>query len=56
MGGLNEGSRETTFCASGLHPEGTCSCGSNFTAEESTTLASISRIIMLADALFEVDP
>ncbi|KAL2514063.1 uncharacterized protein Fot_28034 [Forsythia ovata] len=54
IGGLNEGARQTTFCASGLHHEGTCSCESIFSSEESSTLASISRIIMLAEALFEV--
>ncbi|XP_011093487.1 uncharacterized RING finger protein C4G3.12c-like [Sesamum indicum] len=54
LGGLNEGDRQTTFCASGLHLDGTCSCDSFFTAEESRSLASISRIIMLAEALFEV--
>ncbi|XP_073122391.1 uncharacterized protein [Henckelia pumila] len=52
--GLHEGGRETTLCVSGLHPDGTCSCDSFLTAEESSTLESISRIIMLAEALFEV--
>ncbi|CDP09386.1 unnamed protein product [Coffea canephora] len=52
--GHGEGGRRTDFCASGLHPDGTCSCDSFFSAEESSTLASISRIIMLAEALFEV--
>ncbi|XP_073026117.1 uncharacterized protein [Primulina eburnea] len=52
--GLREGGRETTLCVSGLHPDGTCSCDSFLTAEESSTLESISRIIMLAEALFEV--
>uniref|UniRef100_A0A5B7ACR0 RING-type domain-containing protein n=1 Tax=Davidia involucrata TaxID=16924 RepID=A0A5B7ACR0_DAVIN len=51
---LNEGGQQTTFCASGLHPDGTCSCDSFFMAEESSTFASISRIVMLAEALFEV--
>ncbi|XP_075477256.1 uncharacterized protein LOC142518379 [Primulina tabacum] len=51
---LHEGSRETTLCVSGLHPDGTCSCNSFLTAEEFSTLESISRIIMLAEALFEV--
>lgn len=54
--GREERRRETALCASGLHPDdGTCSCGSFFSAEESNTLASISRIIMLAEALFEVE-
>ncbi|XP_022867265.1 uncharacterized protein LOC111386986 isoform X1 [Olea europaea var. sylvestris] len=54
IGGLNEGARQTTFCASGQHHEGTCLCDSNFLSEESGTLLSISRIIMLAEALYEV--
>ncbi|KAL7233797.1 hypothetical protein ACSBR1_017415 [Camellia fascicularis] len=52
--GQDEGGRQTTFCASGLHPDGTCSCDAFFTGEESSTYASISRIVMLAEALFEV--
>ncbi|KAM7471998.1 hypothetical protein LguiA_010181 [Lonicera macranthoides] len=51
--GLDE-QGQTTFCASGLHPDGTCSCESFFMAEETSALASISRIVMLAEALFEV--
>ncbi|KAL8555720.1 hypothetical protein ACS0TY_003510 [Phlomoides rotata] len=50
----NERGRQTGLCSSGLHLDGTCSCDSFFTAEESSSLASISRIIMLAEALFEV--
>lgn len=53
--GLDEGGRQTTFCASGIHPDGTCSCDSLFMGEESSTFASISRIVMLSEALFEVD-
>lgn len=53
-GDRNEGGRQTAFCASGLHLDGTCSCDSYFAAEESSSFASISRIIILADALFEV--
>ncbi|KZV57951.1 hypothetical protein F511_12107 [Dorcoceras hygrometricum] len=52
--GLLEGDQETTLCVSGLHPDGTCSCDSFLTAEESSSLESISRIVMLAEALFEV--
>ncbi|KAL3537112.1 hypothetical protein ACH5RR_000478 [Cinchona calisaya] len=52
--GHGEGGRRTDFCASGLHPDGTCSCESFLSAEEFSTFASISRIIMLAEALFEV--
>lgn len=52
--GLDEGGRRTTFCASGIHPDGNCSCDSLFMGEESNTFASISRIVMLSEALFEV--
>ncbi|XP_057495855.1 uncharacterized protein LOC130780858 [Actinidia eriantha] len=52
--GLDERGRHTTFCASGLHPNGTCSCDSFFMGEESSTFASISRIVLLSEALFEV--
>ncbi|CAK9171984.1 unnamed protein product [Ilex paraguariensis] len=54
LGGLGEEARQTAFCSSGLHPEGTCSCDSFDMAAESSALASISRIVMLAEALFEV--
>lgn len=54
-GDRNDGTQQTALCASGLHSEGSCLCDSFFTAEESSTLASISQIIMLADALFEVE-
>ncbi|KAJ9141081.1 hypothetical protein P3X46_031658 [Hevea brasiliensis] len=53
-GGLDEHGRRTTFCPSGLHADGTCSCESLPTTEESSNRASISRIVMLAEALFEV--
>ncbi|PON35940.1 43kDa postsynaptic protein [Parasponia andersonii] len=53
-GGLDENGRRNTFCPSGLHPDGACSCESLLMHEESTTRASISRIVMLAEALFEV--
>lgn len=42
------------FCASGLHADGRCSCEAYVMTEESSTRASISRIVMLAEALFEV--
>lgn len=51
---LDDEGRQMSFCASGLHPNGTCSCGSFFTAEEPSIHASIFQILMLADALFEV--
>lgn len=53
-GGFNEQGQGTTLCPSGLHPDGTCSCDSSPTTEESSNRASISRIVMLAEALFEV--
>eukprot|EP01018_Ginkgo_biloba_P002066 Gb_26597 [translate_table: standard] len=42
------------FCASGLHLDGRCSCEAYVMTEETSTQASISRIVMLAEALFEV--
>ncbi|XP_057800246.1 uncharacterized protein LOC131015826 isoform X2 [Salvia miltiorrhiza] len=54
ISGIDGDDQQTAFCASGLHLDGTCSCDSFFTAEESSSLASISRIILLAEALFEV--
>ncbi|XAR63301.1 hypothetical protein NMG60_11023189 [Bertholletia excelsa] len=51
---LDGGVRQSAFCVSGLHTDGTCSCDSFFMGEESSTFASISRIILLAEALFEV--
>lgn len=53
-GGLDDRSRRNAFCPSGIHPDGSCSCESLLLTEESTTRASISRIVMLAEALFEV--
>ncbi|KAK8669179.1 hypothetical protein V6N13_106616 [Hibiscus sabdariffa] len=54
LGGHDENSQQTTFCPSGLHPDGTCSCDSLLMTDESSARASISRIVMLAEALFEV--
>ncbi|XP_052200265.1 uncharacterized protein LOC127806790 [Diospyros lotus] len=51
---LERVNRQTNTCPAGLHPSGTCSCESIVTAEESGTRASISRIVLLAEALFEV--
>ncbi|GMI94751.1 hypothetical protein HRI_003144400 [Hibiscus trionum] len=51
--GHDENSQQTTFCPSGLHPDGTCSCDSLLMTDESSARASISRIVMLS-ALFEV--
>ncbi|KAJ4951434.1 hypothetical protein NE237_028266 [Protea cynaroides] len=53
-GGLDESNQRTSFCASGLHPDGTCTCENYLITEESDTRASISRIVLLAEALFEV--
>ncbi|KAK9130528.1 hypothetical protein Sjap_011015 [Stephania japonica] len=53
-GSFGESNRRASFCASGLHPYGTCSCESFLMTEESGTHGSISRIVMLAEALFEV--
>ncbi|KAF5469646.1 hypothetical protein F2P56_013702 [Juglans regia] len=53
-GSLDDNGRQNTACPSGLHPDGTCSCESFLMSEESSTRASISRIVMLAEALFEV--
>lgn len=52
--GFDNDRRQTTFCPSGIHTDGRCSCDSLFRHEESSTRASISRIVMLAEALFEV--
>ncbi|KAK4379517.1 hypothetical protein RND71_001379 [Anisodus tanguticus] len=45
---------QENLCSSGLHPDGRCSCEPLLRTEDFSTLASISRIIMLAEALFEV--
>ncbi|GAB2289133.1 hypothetical protein Dimus_023436 [Dionaea muscipula] len=51
MRGGTVGSGLQTTCPLGLHPDDTCSCELD---EETGTRASISRIVMLAEALFEV--
>ncbi|KAK3439585.1 hypothetical protein EUGRSUZ_C04089 [Eucalyptus grandis] len=51
--GLSDNGGRTASCPSGLHPDGLCSCDS-FSVSESSTHSSISRIVMLAEALFEV--
>ncbi|XVE63601.1 hypothetical protein DITRI_Ditri07aG0032800 [Diplodiscus trichospermus] len=53
-GGHDDNSWQTTFCPSGLHPDGRCSCDSLMVTDESSARAGISRIVMLAEALFEV--
>lgn len=40
-----------TFCPLDVHPDGSCTCELD---EEASALSSISRIILLAEALFEV--
>ncbi|XP_015167444.1 uncharacterized RING finger protein C4G3.12c-like isoform X2 [Solanum tuberosum] len=52
--GLGNRVPQQNLCSSGLHPDGSCSCEPLLTTEEFSTLASISRIIILAEALFEV--
>ncbi|KAJ6675611.1 FINGER PROTEIN putative-RELATED [Salix viminalis] len=43
-----------SLCPTGLHPNGTCTCEPSSVAEESSSHSSISQIILLTDALFEV--
>lgn len=52
--GLEGGSGRSRLCASGRHPDGGCFCEEFVMTEESNTRASISRIVMLAEALFEL--
>ncbi|KAL3535951.1 hypothetical protein ACH5RR_004412 [Cinchona calisaya] len=52
--GQNGTDRRAATCPAGIHPNGACSCGSMLRPEESGGRASISRIVMLAEALFEV--
>ncbi|KAG5130508.1 hypothetical protein AAZX31_13G149900 [Glycine max] len=52
-GGFDEIGRWNS-CPLGIHADGMCFCESSPMAEESSTRASISRIVMLAEALFEV--
>ncbi|KAG8060586.1 hypothetical protein GUJ93_ZPchr0002g25137 [Zizania palustris] len=44
----------TAACPLGIHQIGRCTCDSFLIAEESSARASISRIVMLTEALFEV--
>ncbi|KAF8730098.1 hypothetical protein HU200_017065 [Digitaria exilis] len=46
--------QSTTTCPLGIHQIGRCTCDSFLIAEESSARASISRIVMLTEALFEV--
>ncbi|CAA0819951.1 RING/U-box superfamily protein [Striga hermonthica] len=53
-GGLDSTDHSTAACPRGIHTGGSCSCLSSSSAEEPGTRAGISRIVMLAEALFEV--
>ncbi|CAN6279712.1 unnamed protein product [Urochloa humidicola] len=46
--------QSTAACPLGIHQIGRCTCDSFLIAEESNARASISRIVMLTEALFEV--
>jgi hypothetical protein len=46
--------QSTAACPLGIHQVGRCTCDSFLIAEESSARASISRIVMLTEALFEV--
>ncbi|CAL5020048.1 unnamed protein product [Urochloa decumbens] len=46
--------QSATSCPLGIHQIGRCTCDSFLIAEESGARASISRIVMLTEALFEV--
>ncbi|KAF0931051.1 hypothetical protein E2562_002423 [Oryza meyeriana var. granulata] len=46
--------QSTVACPLGIHQVGRCTCDSFLIAEESSARASISRIVMLTEALFEV--
>nr|XP_043621045.1 E3 ubiquitin-protein ligase RLIM-like [Erigeron canadensis] len=54
LGSFDEHEHQTRFCASGLHREGRCSCGRSFVGEETASFGSISRVVLLAQALSEV--
>ncbi|XP_022870174.1 E3 ubiquitin-protein ligase RLIM-like [Olea europaea var. sylvestris] len=53
-GGLDPSEQRTAACPRGIHADSTCSCQSSLTSEESGSRAGVSRIVMLAEALFEV--
>jgi hypothetical protein len=48
--------QNTAACPLGIHQIGRCTCDSFLVAEESSARASVSRIVMLTEALFEVCP
>ncbi|XP_059286477.1 uncharacterized protein LOC132039936 isoform X1 [Lycium ferocissimum] len=53
-GGLIAGDHRSATCPTGIHTDGPCSCETILMSRESGSRASISRIVMLAEALFEV--
>ncbi|CAI9754719.1 unnamed protein product [Fraxinus pennsylvanica] len=53
-GGLDPSEQRIAVCPRGIHADSTCSCQSSLTSEESGSRAGVSRIVMLAEALFEV--
>lgn len=52
--GITASNNPIANCPSGIHLDGACSCESVLMTDESGSRASISRIVMLAEALFEV--
>ncbi|XP_055822815.1 uncharacterized protein LOC129891464 isoform X1 [Solanum dulcamara] len=53
-GGLIASDHRSATCPTGIHTDGPCSCETILMTRESGSRASISRIVMLAEALFEV--
>ncbi|KAG8367513.1 hypothetical protein BUALT_Bualt16G0079700 [Buddleja alternifolia] len=53
-GNFDSTNHPTAACPRGVHADGSCSCQPSSSAEESGGRAGISRIVMLAEALFEV--
>ncbi|CAN4113125.1 unnamed protein product [Withania somnifera] len=53
-GGLIAGDHRSATCPTGIHTDSPCSCETILMSRESGSRASISRIVMLAEALFEV--
>ncbi|XP_019198002.1 PREDICTED: uncharacterized protein LOC109191788 [Ipomoea nil] len=52
--GITASNNPFANCPAGIHLDGACSCDSVLMGDESGSRASISRIVMLAEALFEV--
>lgn len=53
-GGLIASDHRSATCPTGIHADGPCSCETILMSRETGSRASISRIVMLAEALFEV--